>query len=62
MRSSIDGAQLAAGAGLLVPATIAAHLSLKELIDRFLDLRRAARAGERRGEAAHARYVRSRRR
>jgi len=39
---AFDGTQLVADAGLLLPATLAAHLGLKGLIDRFLDLGRAA--------------------
>jgi len=37
-----DDARQVADAGLLLPATLAAHLGLKGLIDRFLDLGRAA--------------------
>jgi len=40
--TAFDGTQLVADAGLLLPATLAAHLGLKGLVDRFLDLGRAA--------------------
>ena len=40
--TAFDGTQLVADAGLLLPATLAAHLGLKGLADRFLDLGRAA--------------------
>jgi hypothetical protein len=40
--AAFDGTQLVADAGLLLPATLALHLGLKGLIDRFLDLGRAA--------------------
>jgi hypothetical protein len=36
--AAFDGTQLVADAGLLLPATLAAHLGLKALIERFLDL------------------------
>ncbi len=36
--AAFDGTQLVADAGLLMPATLAAHLGLKGLVDRFLDL------------------------
>jgi len=39
---AFDGTQLVADAGLLLPATQAAHLGLKGLIEQFLDLGRAA--------------------
>jgi hypothetical protein len=35
-----DEAQLVADAGLLLPATLAQHLGLKELVDEHLDLGR----------------------
>jgi hypothetical protein len=35
---AFDEAQLVADAGLLLPATLAAHLGLKELVERHLDL------------------------
>ena len=41
---AFDGTQLVADAGLLLPATLAAHLGLKGLVDRFLDLGRSAGA------------------
>ena len=47
--TAFDGTQLVADAGLLLPATLAAHLGLKQLVDRFLDLGRkpgAANAGD----------------
>jgi Transposase DDE domain group 1 len=40
--TAFDDDRLVADAGLLLPATLAAHLGLKGLIDRFLDLGRAA--------------------
>jgi hypothetical protein len=42
--TAFDGTQLVADAGLLLPAILAAHLGLKGLVDRFLDLGRAAGA------------------
>lgn len=33
---AFDGTQLVAGAGLLLPATLALHLGLKQLVERFL--------------------------
>ena len=39
---AFDGTQLVADAGLLLPATLAGHLGLKQLVERFLDLGRAA--------------------
>ncbi|MDP1890400.1 MAG: IS1380 family transposase [Gemmatimonadaceae bacterium] len=40
--TAFDGTQLVADAGLLLPATLALHLGLKQLVDRFLNLGRAA--------------------
>ena len=40
--TAFDDDHLVADAGLLLPATLAAHLGLKQLVDRFLDLGRAA--------------------
>jgi hypothetical protein len=40
--AAFDGTQLVADAGLLLPATLALHLGLKGLVDRFLNLGRAA--------------------
>lgn len=40
--TAFDDDRLVADAGLLLPATLAAHLGLKGLVDRFLDLGRAA--------------------
>jgi hypothetical protein len=40
--AAFDGTQLVADAGLLLPVTLAAHLGLKGLVERFLDLGRAA--------------------
>ena len=42
--TAFDDERLVAGAGLLLPATLALHLGLKGLADRFLDLGRAADA------------------
>jgi len=39
--TAFDGTQLVADAGLLLPATLAAHLGLKALVDEHLDLRSA---------------------
>ena len=36
--TAFDGTQLVADAGLLLPATLAAHLGLKELVGKYLDL------------------------
>jgi len=36
--TAFDDDRLVAGAGLLLPATLAAHLGLKELVDERLDL------------------------
>ena len=40
--TAFDGTQLVADAGLLLPATLALHLGLKQLVERFLDLGRTA--------------------
>src|SRR5665811_1388901 len=40
--AAFDGTQLVADAGLLLPATLALQLGLKGLVDRFLNLGRAA--------------------
>jgi hypothetical protein len=40
--TAFDGTQLVADAGLLLPATLAAHLDLKGLVDEHLDLGRSA--------------------
>ncbi len=45
---AFDGTQLVADAGLLLPATLAQHLGLKELVEEYLDLGKAAGPGERR--------------
>jgi hypothetical protein len=42
--TAFDDDRLVADAGLLLPATLALHLGLKQLVDRFLDLGRAAGA------------------
>src|SRR5664280_2242318 len=42
--TAFDDERLVAGAGLLLPATLALHLGLKGLADRFLDVGRAAGA------------------
>jgi hypothetical protein len=39
--TAFDGTQLVAGAGLLLPATLAAHLGLKELVGKYLHLGKA---------------------
>ncbi len=44
VESAFDGTQLVADAGLLLPATLAAHLGLRGLVERFLDLGPAAGA------------------
>src|SRR5712691_12054869 len=38
VETAFDGTQLVADAGLLLPATLAHHLGLRELVDRHLDL------------------------
>jgi hypothetical protein len=40
--TAFDGTQLVADAGLLLPATLAQHLGLRELVETHLDLGRAA--------------------
>jgi hypothetical protein len=35
---AFDGTQLVADAGLLLPATLAQHLGVKELVEEYLDL------------------------
>ena len=42
--TAFDDGRLVADAGLLLPATLALHLGLKGLVDRFVDLGRAAGA------------------
>ena len=42
--TAFDDDRLVADAGLLLPATLAIHLGLRGLVDRFLDLGRAAGA------------------
>jgi len=47
--TAFDDARLVADAGLLLPATLASHLGLKEIVDRHLNLGRApgrANAGD----------------
>ncbi|MGH2512844.1 MAG: IS1380 family transposase [Candidatus Limnocylindrales bacterium] len=44
INTAFDDDRLVAGAGLLLPATLALHLGLKGLVDRFLDLGHAAGA------------------
>ncbi len=44
IETAFDGTHLVADAGLLLPATLAAHLGLRGLVDRFLDLGRSAGA------------------
>jgi hypothetical protein len=39
---AFDGTQLVADAGLLLPATLAQHLGVKELVEEHLDLGKAA--------------------
>jgi hypothetical protein len=38
MDTAFDGTQLVADAGLLLPATLAQHLGLDDLVEEFLDL------------------------
>ena len=40
--TAFDGTQLVADAGLLLPATLAQRLGLKELVEEYLDLGRHA--------------------
>ena len=49
LKTSFDDERLVAHAGLLLPATLAAHLGLRELVDEHVDLGSApgrANAGE----------------
>ena len=43
---TFDDRRLVANAGLLLPATLARHLGLRELVDHHLDLGRRAGTGE----------------
>ena len=51
---TFDDHRLVANAGLLLPATLAQHLGLPELVQQRLDLGDAPRAGERGGQDADA--------
>ena len=52
IRVVFDDHRLVANAGLLLPATLAQHLGLRELVDHHLDLRTGA--GEHGGQTADA--------
>ena len=54
IRIVFDDHRLVANAGLLLPATLAQHLGLRELVDRHLDPWRRAGAGQHGGQAADA--------
>ena len=47
IRIAFDDHRLVSNAGLLLPATLAQHVGLRELVDRHLDLGECAGAGER---------------
>ena len=51
IRIVFDDHRLVANAGLLLPATLARHLGLRELVDHHLDLGRRAGAGQHRRQA-----------
>ena len=51
IRVSFDDHRLVANAGLILPATLARHLDLSQLVDRHLDLGRAPGPGQRRRQA-----------
>jgi hypothetical protein len=50
IEAAFDGTQLVADAGLLLPATLARHLGLRELVERHLDLGRKPGQANRGGE------------
>ena len=54
IRVVFDDHRLVANAGLLLPATLAQHLGLRELVDHHLDLGCAPKAGEHGGQTADA--------
>ena len=54
IRIVFDDHRLVANAGLLLPATLARHLGLRELVDHHLDLGGAAGTGEHWGQDADA--------
>ena len=54
IRIVFDDHRLVNNAGLLLPATLAQHVGLRELVDRHLDLGERAGAGERGRQAADA--------
>ena len=56
--TAFDDDRLVADAGLLLPATLAHHLGLQELVDRASRPRRRAGPGERRRQAPHPRRCR----
>ena len=51
IRIVFDDHRLVANAGLLLPATLARHLGLRELVDHHLDLGGGAGAGQHRRQA-----------
>ena len=54
IRIAFDDHRLVANAGLLLPATLARHLGLRELVDRHPRPRRRAGTGQHGGQAADA--------
>ena len=48
IRIAFDDHRLVANAGLVLPATLAQHLGLPQLVDRHLDLGRAPGPGQHR--------------
>ena len=54
IRIVFDDHRLVANAGLLLPATLARHLGLRELVDRHLDLGGAPGRGQHGGQTADA--------
>jgi hypothetical protein len=60
--AAFDDDRLVADAGLLLPATLAHHLGLKELVETHLDLGAAAGRANVRRQTLDARHVGARRR
>ena len=59
IRIAFDDHHLVANAGLLLPATLARHLGLRELVDRHLDLGGAPGRANTGGQAADAGRLRA---
>ena len=55
--TAFDDDRLVADAGLVLPATLAQHLGLRELVDEHLDLGAGSGPGQRRRQAPDARHV-----